>query len=86
MAQKTQASAAFSDRLMDDARPVLTEHSIAMLSLPFTLDDGRTLPAGSAGAVVGIWGEGKAYEIEFIEPFHAVVTVPARRLSASDAR
>lgn len=70
-----------ADRATNDSRPVLAEHSVATLSSTFDLDDGRTLPAGSAGAVVGIWGEGKAYEVEFMEPFHAVVTVPARRLS-----
>jgi len=64
----------------------LSEHSVAKLSHSVTLGDGRTLPAGSAGAIVGIWGEGKAYEVEFLEPFHAVVTVPADALSAGELR
>ena len=65
---------------------VLTEHSLAKLASPLDLPDGRTLPSGSAGAVVGIWASGKAHEIEFLEPFHAVVTVPARvLLPATDA-
>ena len=42
-----------------------------------TLADGRTLPAGALGAVVFIHGGGQAYEVEFIEPFHAVATVSA---------
>lgn len=44
------------------------------------LDDGRVLPPGAAGAVVGIWKDGAAYEVEFGEPFHAVVTVPGAKL------
>jgi hypothetical protein len=71
---------------MSGRKLILAEHSIAILSSPWNLDDGRTLPAGAAGAIVGVWGGGKAYEVEFAEPFHAVVTVPASELSASGAR
>lgn len=58
-------------------RPALSEHSLAKLASPLDLPDGRTLPSGAAGAVVGIWAKGKAYEVEFLKPVHAVVTVPA---------
>ena len=67
------------------SRPVLAEHSVATLALPIGLEDGRTLPIGAEGAVVGIWREGQAYEVEFIAPFHAVVTVSAHALSLSEA-
>lgn len=50
------------------------------LSSGVLLEDGRMLPPGAAGAVVGIWRKGVAYEVEFNEPFHAVVTVPAEGL------
>jgi hypothetical protein len=73
-------------RRVKRSRPVLAEHSLAALASPLDLDDGRTLPAGAAGSVVGIWAEGKAYEVEFVKPFHAVVTVPAHKLlPATDA-
>lgn len=74
-----------SDSAMDTPLPVLVEHSIATLSSPLDLDDGRTLPAGSAGAIVGVWRGGKAYEVEFVEPFHVVTTVSAHGLLAADA-
>jgi type III restriction enzyme len=42
----------------------------------------RELPAGSHGTVVGVWHGGRAYEVEFSEPFECLVTVPAEGLSA----
>ena len=53
------------------------------LSSRLELDDGRTLPAGSMGAVVGVWADGTAYEVEFSDPFHAVLTIPAPKLLAA---
>jgi hypothetical protein len=44
-----------------------------------TLD--RDLPVGSHGTVVGFWQDGRAYEVEFSEPFECLVTVPAEDLS-----
>jgi hypothetical protein len=40
----------------------------------------RELPAGSHGTVVGVWQGGRAYEVEFSEPFECLVTVPAEGL------
>ncbi len=40
------------------------------------------LPEGSIGAVVHRYEKGKAFEVEFLEPFHAVVTVRAEQLAA----
>jgi hypothetical protein len=62
------------------ARARFAEHSIVTLSSDMRLDDGRVLPPGATGAVVGIWQDGAAYEVEFNEPFHAVVTVPGASL------
>jgi len=53
---------------------------LVRLSSRFDLADGRTLPAGAVGAVVGIWASGAAYEVEFSEPFHVVATVEASEL------
>lgn len=69
------------------SRPILAEHSLVCLSSTLELSDGRSLAAGSVGAVVGIWADGAAYEIEFAEPFHAVVTVAEGAIEqASGAR
>ena len=42
----------------------------------------RDLPAGAHGTVVGVWQGGRAYEVEFSEPFACLVTVPAEGLSS----
>jgi hypothetical protein len=65
------------------APKALAEHSLVTLSSEARLEDGRLLPCGSAGAIVGIWRDGAAYEVEFSEPFHAVVTVSASKLDAA---
>lgn len=44
--------------------------------------DSRVLPAGSRGTVVAAYSDGIGYEVEFFEPFHAVVTLEADDLSA----
>ena len=66
-------------------RPAFSEHHLVSLSSRLKLEDGRTLPAGSTGTVVGIWAEGEAFEVEFAEPFHAVVTIEASKLSRVEA-
>jgi hypothetical protein len=43
---------------------------------------GRPLPRGTSGTVVAAYKDGLAYEVEFEQPFHAVVTVEADDLSA----
>jgi len=37
--------------------------------------DGATIPAGAEGVVVAVYADGKACEVEFIDPVHAVVTI-----------
>jgi len=37
--------------------------------------DGRLLPGGATGTVVHSYRDGTAYEVEFSEPFHCVVTL-----------
>ena len=44
--------------------------------------EGRELPTGARGTVVGVWQGGRAYEVEFVKPFACLVTVPAESLSA----
>jgi hypothetical protein len=43
--------------------------------------DGATIPAGAEGVVVAVYGDGKACEVEFIEPLHAVVTVELSQIA-----
>lgn len=62
----------------------LAEHAMVTLAAPVALDDGRQLPEGARGAVVLVHGEGAAYMVEFIAPFHAIATIAAAGL-VSDA-
>jgi Domain of unknown function (DUF4926) len=59
----------------------LAEHSLVRLAARVDLGGGRVLPAGAVGAVVGVWADGTAYEVEFSEPFHAVATVSVSKLA-----
>ena len=69
-------------RMLGPGAPAaIPEHSMVTLSDSLILTDGRRLPEGARGAIVFVHGEGEAYEVEFIEPFHAVATVPAPSLS-----
>jgi hypothetical protein len=63
----------------------LAEHSLVALRTGLRLDDGRALASGAVGAIVGVWRNGAAYEVEFAEPFHAVVTVSAADLARAPA-
>jgi hypothetical protein len=51
---------------------------LSLVSTRHAVDvDGRTLPAGANGTVVAAYADGIGYEVEFFEPFHAVVTLEA---------
>lgn len=56
---------------------VLPELTMVVLLRPAHTYSGGIKPAGSTGAIVGIWGDGQAYEVEFREPQGALATVPA---------
>ncbi len=43
--------------------------------------DGITIPAGAEGVVVAVYGDGKACEVEFVEPVHAVVTIDLSQIA-----
>lgn len=47
--------------------------------------DGRRVPAGSVGTVVGVWGEMAAFEVEFTRPFQALATVRREAIVSHDA-
>jgi hypothetical protein len=64
----------------DPVRPALAEHSLACLSNPVDLEDGRRLPAGARGTIVFVHGDDEAYMVEFTSPFHVITTVLASDL------
>ncbi len=41
-----------------------------------------TVPGGATGTVVHVFSDGRAYIIEFYEPFQAVATVEADAIAA----
>lgn len=63
-----------------DAVPAIPELSVVALRADLTLDDARVLPAEAEGTVVGLWGDGEGYVVEFDVPFHAVASVEAEHL------
>ncbi len=68
------------DSAPGEARPVM-ELSIIKLRSPLETNEG-TVPVGSSGTVVHVYGDGQAYIIEFYEPFHTVATVEADAIAA----
>lgn len=63
--------------LAPDVPSAIRELDTARLLVPVTDDDGREVPAGSVGTVVGAWNQGEAYEVAFATPFEASATVAA---------
>lgn len=46
-----------------------------VLTADVTSDDGDTIREGAAGTIVGVWRDGKAYEVEFTAPVAGLATV-----------
>ncbi|MRI57428.1 DUF4926 domain-containing protein [Methylobacterium sp. DB1607] len=38
-------------------------------------EDGERVPAGSEGTVVAIWGDGAAFEVEFMRPVETLAAI-----------
>ena len=57
-----------------EAYSALDELAIVKLREPRTFEGG-VLPVGSEGTVVHSYRNGAAYEVEFAQPFHCVMTV-----------
>jgi hypothetical protein len=64
----------------ETSRPI-AELSIVTLGKPVQSKEG-TVPSGANGAVVHIHDDGRAFIIEFYEPFHAVATAEADAIAA----
>ena len=63
-----------------EAAPHFAELSVAALKNPVDVK-GRSLPAGTPGTAVAAYRDRIGYEVEFFEPFHAVVALEANDLS-----
>jgi hypothetical protein len=69
-----------SIRFGSDAGPALREFSMVALRADIALPDHRVMPSGSRGAIVFVYENGAAYEVEFSRPFHALLTIEASLL------
>ncbi len=61
----------------------IPELSRVALTAPQPAEDGRMLPEGSEGTIVGTWARGEAYEVEFAAPVVGNCTVSADLLRAA---
>lgn len=65
------------------ASPLHHAYSVVVLVSDIATDDGQTVPAGSRGTIVEVYGAGAAYEVEFVRPVVGNATVRAERLRAA---
>jgi hypothetical protein len=67
----------------DRTYPARDFAELSVVTLKKSIDvKGRSLPAGTKGTIVAAYSDGIGYEVEFFEPFHAVVTLEGNDLSA----
>lgn len=66
---------AVDPRFAERASERFQELDVVALREPFALSGIASLPCGAEGTVVGVWGGGQAYEVEFTEPVAALVTL-----------
>lgn len=65
------------------ADTTLDEHDRVRLRETFSSENG-VVPKGSVGTIVGVWKKGELYEVEFLAPVQAVLTIPAMALARND--
>ncbi len=58
---------------IDRTVPPFTELSVIRLTRPVASEDGQ-VPSGTSGTIVHIGRSGRAYEVEFTEPFDTGMT------------
>ena len=71
----------FMTKKAETDRQSFAELSIVKLTRAVEVG-GRVLDKGARGTVVGAYSDGIGYEVEFAEPFHAVVTLEFGDLTA----
>ncbi|GJD94673.1 hypothetical protein OCOJLMKI_1876 [Methylobacterium iners] len=59
----------------------IDELDLVTLAVDVESNEGEIVPAGSSGTVVGVWGAGEAYEVEFAQPLQALATVAANLIA-----
>ena len=57
---------------------------VVVLTADVMSDEGKVIPAGTSGTIVGIWENGLEFEVEFTDP-DMLATVPAGSLKADEA-
>ncbi|MCJ2074116.1 DUF4926 domain-containing protein [Methylobacterium sp. E-016] len=57
------------------ARLPIDELDHVTLAYPVESAAGERVPEGASGTVVGVYAGGKAFEVEFTQPFNALATV-----------
>jgi len=70
-------------RKVPSSTPLFAELSVVALARPIETDDGSSVPEGSYGTVVAVYGGGAAYEVEFAYPVAGNATVEASDLRAA---
>ena len=58
-----------------ERRFAIDELDAVTLAVETRTEDGETVPAGTVGTVVAVWGQAEAFDIEFDAPFTGLVTV-----------
>jgi hypothetical protein len=53
----------------------IDELDAVTLAVEIQTDDGETVPTGTKGTVVAVWGEAEAFDVEFDAPFTGLATV-----------
>ena len=66
----------------DLGHALFQELSVVQTTHVVETDEGETVPVGSCGTIVGIWGDGEAYEVEFSRPVAGLATMRADMLRA----
>jgi hypothetical protein len=64
-----------------DKQPPFRDFAEVMLKRDVDIH-GVHMPSGARGVVMGVYADGLAYEVEFEEPRHAVLTLEAQDLIA----
>lgn len=70
----------------DPTSGLLRELDDVVLLEPATTSEGETIPAGTEGTIVTVWGGGGAYKVEFAEPEGALATVEPQVLRLAGSR
>ena len=60
-----------------EPRPGPQDLDSVVLTADVLTDDGDAVPAGTEGTIVGVYGDGAAFVVEFIEPLGALANVAA---------